>query len=110
MNENSAEILQALHKICGLLELLAEDKIAQRDSKQRSALREIVGSSPTKQKSALLMNGSRTQADIVRTTSVHKGSLSTMVSELQKAKLLAGDVKKPHLVISIPSNFFESNE
>jgi hypothetical protein len=45
MSESSVEILETLRKIYGLLELLAEDKIAQRDAKQRAALREIVGTS-----------------------------------------------------------------
>lgn len=107
MSESSTEILQ---KIYELLELLAEDKIAQRDAKQRAVLREIVGASPTKQKSVLLMNGTRTQAEIRAISSVHKGNLSTMVGKLQKAKLLVGDIKQPRLVISIPQNFFEIND
>jgi hypothetical protein len=91
------------------LELLAEDKIAQRDTKQRAALLEIVGTSATKQKSALLMDGTRTQAEIQRATSVNQGHLSTMVGKLHKAKLLADDTKKPKLAISIPLTFFESH-
>ena len=39
MNSNSEEVLGVLNKIYGLLELLAEDKIAERDAKQRAALR-----------------------------------------------------------------------
>lgn len=109
MGDNSAEVLAVLNKIYGLLELLAEDKIAQRDAKQRVALREIVGTSAPKQKSVLLMDGSRTQAEIHREASVNQGHLSTMVSKLHKEKLLIGDTKKPKLIISIPSNFFENN-
>jgi hypothetical protein len=110
MSERSGEILETLHKIYGLLELLAEDKIAQRDAKQRAALREVVGTSAGKQKSVFLMDGSRTQAEIHRETSVNQGHLSTMVSKLQKEKLLVSDAKKPKLNISIPPNFFESDE
>jgi hypothetical protein len=106
MSDESTELLR---KICGLLELLAEEKIAERDAKQRAAVIEIVGKSPTKQKSVFLMDGTRTQSDIHRATTVNKGHLSTMVGELQKAELLAGDSKKPKLVIAIPPNFFESN-
>lgn len=106
MTEDS-EILTIARKICGLLELLAEDKIAERDAKQRLALRQIVGASPTKQKSIFLMDGTRTQAEIVRITAVNNGHLSTMVGKLHTAKLLVGDTKRPKLAISIPSNFFE---
>jgi hypothetical protein len=109
MSESSVEILETLRKIYGLLELLAEDKIAQRDAKQRTALREIVGTSTAKQKSVFLMDGNRTQAEIRRATSVHQGNLSTMVSKLHKDKLLVGDTKKPKLNFSIPLNFFENN-
>lgn len=94
--------------MCGLLELLAEDKIAQRDSKLRTALREIVGSSVPKQKSIFLMDGSRSQSEIHRGTSVNQGHLSTMVGKLQKATLLNGDTRNPKLAISIPPNFFEA--
>jgi hypothetical protein len=91
------------------LELLAEDKIAERDAKQRNALREIVGASVSKQKSVFLMDGTRTQAEIQRAASVNQGNLSIMVGKLHKAKLLADDTKKPKLAISIPPNFFEKN-
>ncbi len=109
MGDSSDEVLETLRKIFGLLELIAEDKIAQRDAKPRSALLEIVGKSETKQKSVFLMDGTRTQAELHRQTSVHKGDLSTLVGKLHKAKLLADDTKKPQLTISIPQNFFERN-
>ncbi len=105
----STELLETVRKIYGLLELLAEDKIAQRDAKQRTALLEIVGTSATKQESVFLMDGSRTQTEIHGATSVNKGNLSTMVGKLYDAKLLVGDTKKPNLAISIPPNFFENN-
>jgi hypothetical protein len=107
MSDDSTELLQTVRKIYGLLELLAEDKIAQRDAKQRTALLEIAGTSATKQKSVFLMDGTRTQTEIHGATSVNKGHLSTMVGKLHKAKLLVGDTKKPKLAISIPPNFFE---
>lgn len=109
MSESSAEVLETLQKIYGLLELLAEDKIAQRDAKQRATLREIVGTSATKQKSVFLMDGNRTQADIQRATQVNQGHLSTMVGKLHKGKLLTGDTRKPKLNFSIPPNFFDNN-
>lgn len=109
MSDDSNELLAIVRKIYGLLELLAEDKIAQRDVKQRTALLEIVGTSVTKQKSVFLMDGTRTQTEIHGVTSVNKGHLSTMVGKLNNAQLLVGDTKKPKLAISIPPNFFESN-
>lgn len=109
MSDDSTELLETVRKIYGLLELLAEDKIAQRDAKQRAALLEIVGKSATRQKSMFLMDGTRSQTEIHGATSVNKGHLSTMVGKLHKAKLLVGDTKKPKLAISIPPNFFESN-
>lgn len=109
LSNDSTELLETVRKICGLLELLAEDKIAQRDAKQRAVLFEIVGTSVAKQKSVLLMDGTRTQAEIQRATSVNQGHLSTMVGKLHRAKLLLDDTKKPSLAISIPSNLFESH-
>ena len=109
MSDSPSELLETVRKIYGLLELLAEDKIAQRDAKQRTTLLEIVGTSATKQKSVLLMDGTRTQTEIHGETSVNKGHLSTMIGKLHKAKLLIGDTKKPQLTISIPQNFFEGD-
>jgi hypothetical protein len=107
MSDDLTALHDTVRKIHGLLELLAEDKIAQRDAKQRALLRDIAGTSSAKQKSILLMDGTRTQTDIHAKTSIHKGNLSTLVGSLQKAKLLVGDIKKPMLGISIPANFFE---
>lgn len=107
MNDELTDLIRKIH---GLLELLAEDKIAQRDAKQRGVLREIVGSSSTKQKSVFLMDGARTQAEIRKETGVNQGHLSTMVGKLHKAKLLEGETKIPKLAISIPLNFFEAHE
>ncbi|MGA2797437.1 MAG: helix-turn-helix domain-containing protein [Thermoguttaceae bacterium] len=109
MSEDSTELIETIRKIHGLLELLAEDKIAQRDAKQRATLREIVGASTAKQKSILLMDGTRTQKEIRDETSVDQGNFSRMVGKMIKAKLLVGDTKTPKLNISIPPNFFETN-
>jgi hypothetical protein len=107
MTEDLTELVRKIH---GLLELLAEEKIAQRDAKQRESLRQIVGTSPTKQKSVFLMDGAHTQAQLRKATGVNQGHLSTMVGKMHKTKLLAGDTKMPKLVISIPTDFFESHE
>ena len=109
MNSNSEEVLGVLNKIYGLLELLAEDKIAERDAKQRAALREIVGGSVPMQRSVLLMDGTRSQKNIIDETSAHKGQLSTVVGKLRAVKLVVGDVKAPKLTISVPLNFFDND-
>lgn len=109
MSEDSTELLEIVRKIHGLLELLAEEKIAQRDAKQRAILSEIVGASTAKQKSIFLMDGTRTQKEIRTETSVNQGNLSMIVNKMHKAKLLVGDTKKPKLAISIPTNFFETD-
>ena len=103
------ELLDAVLEIRNLLELLAEPAIAQRDAKLRQELRKLVGSSEPKQRSVFFMNGERTQAQIRSETSVNQGHLSTLVSNMNKAKLLVGDPKLPKLAISIPATFFESN-
>lgn len=109
MHNYDSESLDLLRKIHGLLELLAEDKIAERDAKQRLALRQLAGASLPKKKSILLMDGTRTQAEIRSVTSINQGHLSTLVGALSKANLLTGDPKKPNLAISVPSNFFEDH-
>jgi hypothetical protein len=106
---DESELLTTVRKIYGLLELLAEEKISERDAKQRKALREIVGTSPSKQKSVFLMDGARTQVEIMRAAAVNQGHLSTMVGKLNKAGLLVGEQRKPKLAISIPQDFFEKN-
>jgi hypothetical protein len=54
------------------------------------------------------MNGSRTQAVIQQETGINQGNLSTLVKQLNGAKLLSGDGKEPKLAISVPADFFES--
>jgi len=109
MSDYESEMLKEIKKISALLELLAEDKIAQRDAKQRTTLLEIVGTSVKKQQSVVLMNGTKNQTEIRKVTSVDQGDLSKMVGQMYDAKLLTGDKKTPNLAISIPPNFFESN-
>lgn len=110
MTDNPTELLETVRKIHDLLELLAEDKIAERDAKQRGTLREIVGASVPMRRSVLLMDGSRTQKDIRTETSANQGHLSTLVGRLRTAKLLVGDTTTPKLAISIPPTFFDRDE
>ena len=110
MNDDHAQLmLDEVRQMRKLLELLAEPAIAQRDAKLREKLRKIVGTSWTKQQSVLVMDGSRTQSEIVTQTSVNKGNLSTMVSQLESAGLLADEKKQPKLAIAIPLNFFDAD-
>lgn len=109
MSDEPAELLAEVRQIRKLLELLAEPAIAQRDVKLRGELRRIVGSSQKKRQAVLLMDGDRTQTQIVAQTSVNKGDLSTMVGKLEGAGLLADGKKHPKLAISIPLNFFDGN-
>ena len=110
MNDDHARLLlEEVRQMRKLLEVLAEPAIAQRDAKLRDELRTIVGSSSKKQESVLLMDGSRTQAQIIAQTSINQGDLSTMVGRLENAGLLADGKKQPKLAISIPSNFFDAN-
>lgn len=103
------ELLDVARKIYGLLELLAEDKIAERDAKQRTKLREIAGSGKQKQAAILLMDGTRPQKDIAAGAPIKSPNLSALVSDLLGAELLVGDRKVPNLAISIPPNFFAVN-
>ncbi len=110
MNDEYAQLLlEEVSQMRRLLELLAEPAIAQRDAKFRNELREIVGSSSQKQESVFLMDGSRTQSQIVKQTSVNQGHLSTMVSKMEEVGLLADGRKHPKLAISIPADFFEKD-
>jgi len=108
MTEPSDEILRAVCDIRDLVRLLAEPAIAARDQKLRSDLRRIVGSSTPKANAVFLMDGSRTQRDIHREAPINEGNLSTLVKQLNVAKLLSDSGKKPRLGITIPANFFES--
>jgi hypothetical protein len=109
MGEHSAELLETVRKIYGLLELLAEDKIAQRDAKQRTVLCGIVAAGNLKQRAVLLMDGTRTRKDIIDATSIDQSNLSKLIDKLSEAKLLVGDKKSPKLAIPIPQDFFETN-
>lgn len=109
MSTDSSELIELLRKMHGLLELLAEDKLAERDARLRKILLEIVGSSVPGQHAVVLMDGTRTQTKIHQETNANRGHLSTLVGKLHAAKLLIGDTKTPKLAIFIPSNFFEKN-
>jgi hypothetical protein len=107
MDNPPSELLNAVLEIRELLRLMAEPAIAERDRNLRSELRRIVGKSPTKAKSVLLMDGNHTQTTIYNETGFDRGDLSRLVKTLIESKLISGDGKQPKLVISIPATFFE---
>jgi hypothetical protein len=108
-DELGRHLLEEVRQIRKLLELLAEPAVAQRDAKLRDELRKFVGSSQKKQQSVLLMDGNRTQAQIIALSSVNQGDLSRLVGKMESAGLLADGKKQPKLAISIPANFFDAN-
>lgn len=106
--DTSSEILASINEIRDLVRLLAEPAIAERDQKLRAELRNLVRNSAGKAKAVLLMDGSRTQAGIVKEAGVNQGHLSTLVKQMATSGLLSGDTKQPKLAITIPKNFFET--
>jgi hypothetical protein len=107
---DSEQLLSAVQEIRELVRLMAEPAIAERDRKLRVELKQVVGKSAAKSRSVFLMDGTRSQADIKRETGINQGDLSTLVKKLGTSKLLLGDGKKPKLAISVPANFFESED
>ena len=98
---------EILREIRDLLRLIAEPAIAERDKKLREALLVIGGNATSKKaKAILLLDGTRTQADIIKGCGINQGDLSVLVKKLKAANLLKGDSKQPQLAISIPTNFF----
>jgi hypothetical protein len=101
------DVSEAIWEIRDLLRLLAEPAIAERDQKRGDEIKRIVGSSVPKAKSVLLMDGTRSQAEIRKETSINQGHLSTLVKQLSQVGLVPGDSKQPKLAIMLPANFFE---
>jgi hypothetical protein len=104
------ELLAAMCEIRDLVRLIAEPQIAARDKKLRDQLIQIVGNGESKRKAVFAMDGSRTQMEIHKQTGMNQGNLSALVKQLSKSQLLSDDLKKPKLIILIPSNFFDQTE
>jgi hypothetical protein len=107
MVDTSAELLSAIQEIRDLIRIMAEPAVAERDKKDRTELRRIVGTSSKKAKAVFLMDGSRIQSVIQKESGINQGDLSSLVKQLRGSKLLSDDGKKPTLAISVPKNFFE---
>jgi hypothetical protein len=91
-SEHVQLLLEEVRQMRKLLELLAEPAIAQRDAKLRDELRTIVGSSTPKQESVLLMDGSRTQAQLISGNRCI--SNATVVKQYVEEHLKTKDAKK----------------
>lgn len=104
------EQTELLREMRDLLRVMAEPALAERDKKLRAALIEAVGKSKRKAEVVLLMNGSRTKAELHKESGMDQGDVTRLVIALRAKELLKDDEKRPELVISIPPNFFENSE
>jgi len=101
---------ELLMEIRDLLHVMAEPALAIRDKKLRDTLREIVGKGKKNVAATRLMDGSKSQAAIVKEVGIDQGQLSKLVKALSKSSLITVDEKNPKLKISVPVNFFENGE
>jgi hypothetical protein len=104
------EQTELLREMRDLLRVMAEPALAERDKKLREALLEVVGSSKKRADVALLMNGTRSQADLRKESGMDSGNVSRLVTALREKQLVKEDDKHPELVITIPPNFFDNLE
>ena len=102
--------VELLAEIRDLLQVMAEPALAKRDAKVRSALRTVVRSSAKRAKAVLLMDGSRSQADLVKASGMDAGNLSRMIKALAEAKLIAIDQKRPRVLVAVPPTFFDEGK
>lgn len=98
--------IELLTEIRDLLLVVAEPALAKRDKKRRDALRRI-GRGRKNVAAIMLMDGTRSQAEIVKESSVDKSQLSRLVKSLMAEALIRADEKHPKLVIAVPKDFFE---
>lgn len=101
--------LELLTEIRDLLQVIAEPALAKRDAKLRAALRKVVGSGAKKAKAVMLMDGTKSQASIVKESGIDTGNLSRLVKALATAELIATDEKHPALALKIPPTFFDKD-
>jgi hypothetical protein len=104
------EQIQLLREMRDLLRVIAEPQLAARDKRLRGALLEVVGQSARRAKAVLLMDGTRSQAELSRESKMDHGGLSRLVKALRAKDLTKGDEKHPELALSVPPNFFDNPE
>ena|SRR3982751_2761367 len=102
--------IELLTEIRDLLQVMAEPSLAKRDAKLRASLRSLVGGSGKKAKAALMMDGSRSQAAIVKESGIDQGNLSRLVKGLAAAQLISSDEKHPKLLVKVPPTFFDGDK
>lgn len=104
--EKSVEI-ELLTEIRDLLRVIAEPGLAARDMRRREVLLGIVGKSKQRANAVLLMDGTSTQAAIIKKAAIDQGNLSRLTKALRGAGVVGDDEKHPKLAISIPPTFFD---
>jgi DNA-binding MarR family transcriptional regulator len=99
--------IELLTEIRDLVQVMAEPALAKHYEKLREALRGVVGKSKKKASAALLMDGSISQAAIVKETGIDQSDLSKLVKALKAESLIATDEGHPKLRIKVLPNFFD---
>jgi uncharacterized surface protein with fasciclin (FAS1) repeats len=99
--------LELLTEIRDLLLVIAEPELAKRDEKRRAALRRIAARGQKNTSAIKLMDGTRSQAAIVKEAKIDQGQLSRLVKTLSAESLIATDEKHPKLVVVVPKSFFD---
>ncbi len=93
--------LEVLRDIRGLLMLLVEPQLEERDKERRSRLRKIAGGGSRNIRAIALMDGSRTKAEITRAAPIDASQLTKLVKSLLHEGLLAIGTHNPKLLIPI---------
>jgi len=104
MTENT----ELLKEIRDLLRLIAEPALAKRDERLRASLQQVIGKSKQKADAVVLMDGSRSQAEVRKACGMDDGNLSRLVKALRSAELVGPDDKHLKLVFPVPSNLLDS--
>lgn len=102
-----SEDTEFLREIRDLLRLIAEPALAKRDERLRSSLRQIIGKSKQKAEAVVLMDGTRSQADIRKECGIDDGNLSRLVKALRDSELIGTEDKHLKLAFPVPSNLPE---
>jgi CRP-like cAMP-binding protein len=99
---------EILREIRDLLQLIAEPALAKRDERLRASLQDLVGKSKQKAEAVVLMDGTRSQADIRKAAGIDRGNLSRLVTGLRQTELIGPDEMRPKLVFPAPSNLIDN--
>jgi hypothetical protein len=100
--------IELLTEIRDLLLLIAEPELAKRDQRLRAALQQVIGKSKPRAKAVILMDGTRSQADVRKESGIDPGELSRLLKALREAKLIGLEDEKLKLAFPMPSNLIDS--